>query len=429
MKAGFGSRRKGRRVGQEDLENDDDIHQGTDDPVSGGSESETTPTVKRPTLTSHGSSRPKKKSSLRLSFGPGQAAGTESHEDSSDLFLPKKSSLSRQAIEKNAARTTLVRPSSTDSLPIRAGAADRPSYSKEYLDELKSSTPSTPKDLRSASGDDEVTKEDPLGVVAKFGMSADILKPSSIPTDAEIREKKGRRARLAHDHEYIGLDDDEESRELALLPKKKWEETRLVREDEDLGEGFDEFVEDGKITLGKKAEKEQEWRRRAEMQDLINEAEGPSDDESDASDAERRAAYEAAQTRAGTYGSQADDLGMHEPRPTTPPKMAPLPDLAACVARLEAALSTAEFKKTQRVKHLEELAQEKAEIMAREVEIQRLLKEAGENYERLRLEAGLGGGLGSVTVSADLNGASDRLTVNRGLESLGNTPGPSVDGD
>ena len=67
-----------------------------------------------------------------------------------------------------------------------------------------------------------------------------------------------------------------------------------------------------------------------------------------------------------------------------------------------------------------ELGSEKAEIAEREAWIQGQLKEAGERYERLRIEAGLGGGTGTPV---DGMGGGP-LVLQRGLESLGNTPLP-----
>ncbi len=94
--------------------------------------------------------------------------------------------------------------------------------------------------------------------------------------------------------------------------KKKKQESRLIAEDEDLGEGYDEYVLDGKLALGKKAEKDAARRHRQEMVDLMQAAEDGSDAESDDSESERRDAYEAAQRRAGMDGltKNEDDNGM-----------------------------------------------------------------------------------------------------------------------
>lgn len=333
------------------------------------------------------------------------------------VFTPKKSNLSRQAVEKNALRKSLAPSLSSEHLPFRQ-TEERPSYSKNYLDELKTSTPSTPKDLKSLS-DVEDGQSKALDLAAKFGSDPELQQDSAIPTDAEIREKKERRARLAKEEEYINLSDDDESNEISLLPQKQKPETRLVRDDEDIAEGFDEFVDDGRVALGKKAEREQKRRQEAQMRELINEAEGSSDEDADDSEAERKAAYEAAQTRAGMDGLRKEDPYARPRRPKTPPKITPLPTLTACLERLQASLASMQYTKMQKIKRMEELQREKADIAVREEEIQRLLKEAGENYEKLRAEAGLAEGEHRNGQSMIGDGTS---TPGRGLESLGNTP-------
>ncbi|KAI9828653.1 MAG: hypothetical protein M1832_001756 [Thelocarpon impressellum] len=423
MKSAFGSRRKARKVGQDDsLE----AENGTE---SGGEQNGASSVVKKPQL------KPKKKSGLRLSFGPGAAESEGASDGSIEVFTPKKSNLSRQAIEKNAIRKSLGRSLPAERLPIRAGDLDdRPSYSRDYLNELKSSTPSTPNDLSALSIDESDADEDALDVLGKFGERSSDLGGAAIPSQSEIQEKKERRARLAKEGEYIGLDggdkgssedeEEDENGEIALRPRKKWTETRLVREDEDLGEGFDEFVEDGRITLGKKAEKEQSRRRRMEMKEMIQEAEGSSGEESDDSEAERRAAYDVAQTRAGTYNANQTSSSAQRPsRPKTPPpKITPLPSLTTALERLQTALTGLEATKAQKVRRMEELARERAEIAAREVEIQKLLTEAGQNYERLAAEAGGLGGVHDLSAVDVLSGSAGPLLFNRGLESFGNTP-------
>ncbi len=345
---------------------------------------------------------------------------TEDADDSSEIFTPKKSNLSRRAIEKNALRKSLASSVSSEHLPIRANSTDdRPSYSRDYLEELRVSTPSTPKDLTPFSADEDYIGTE-LDIVSKFGTDIVRRENGLIPTDAEVKEKKERRARLAKEQAFISLDDGDGSNEISLVPRRKKAETRLVREDEDLGEGFDDFVEDGRISLGKKAEREQKRRHRAEMQEMINEAEGSSDEDSDDSEAERKGAYEAAQTRAGMDGLQKDHQQQLPTRPRTPPRITPLPSLSSCLERLQSALNTVEHNKAQNIKKMEDVQHQKAQIAAREVEIQQLLKDAGETYERLRAEAGLGGGFnGPLVVDGKL---ADHVILNRGLESFGDSP-------
>jgi hypothetical protein len=378
--------------------------------------------VKRPTF-----AKAKKRSSMRVSFGPGDTTGTDG-DDSSDtaVVTPKKSKLSRIAIENNAerARSPLV-----SELSRPQAEVDRPSYSKDYIAELRKSTPSTPKDLKSTS--DEEVESHALDIASKFGtvITYSAEEPSAIPTQAEIQEKKARRARLAQEQEARGdeeeepwaSDDDGEDdfrtskNEISLRPKEslKYAETRLVHEDEDMAEGFDDFVEDGNIALGKKAEREAERKRRVEMADLIKNAERDSDsDESDDSEAERNDAFAAAQARAGTYGSKDKE---RDDGNRTPPRVTPLPDLSQVLERLEVEVRTKEQKRDMMLKKLEEFKQEKTRIAERQQYLQEQLQKTGEAYEKLREEAGM--------AALPINGTDGgRLVMQRGLDSLGATP-------
>lgn len=351
----------------------------------------------------------KQKSKLRLSFGPGETSMAEDGGEASEVITPKRPGLGRRVLEKNTFQKATSASGSKQHLPFRVGLdQDRPTYGDDYIQELRSSTPSTPKYTDSDSADVN-NEQKVVDVAAKFGEIMETSGSMVIPSEAEIREKKARRARLANEQEdYISLDNregDEEEDYMALDSRK--EDTRLVRDDEDFAEGFDEFVEDGKISLGRKAEREQQRKHREQMRELIEEAEGSS--EEDDSDAERNAAYEAAQTRAGMDGMSHD---RHETgRPKTPPKVTPLPNLSNVLGRLRMSLSEMNNSRNLLVDRMEELRKEKADIAVREVEIQTLIKEAGETYEKLRVEAGLtpdDGGLPGDAASAD-----------RGLESLG----------
>lgn len=402
----------------------------------------TEPVVKRPLV-----AKGKKRSSLRLSFGPGEGAA-EGDEDGGAVFTPKKSNLSRIAAEKNAERKGLRVSLTSDQLPSRRDAPkDRPSYSKEALAELRDSQPSTPKDLGTSAGEEDEPAGKDVDIAAKFGPLASLKASSAIPTDAEIREKKERRRRLAKETGYMSLDADDDRemtvydeenaydsddldrpRDVAIRTtiKEKYPESRLVHEDEDIAEGFDDYVEDGRISLGRKAEREAARKRREEMASMIADAEGggSADDGSDDSEEERNAAYEAAQTKAGTYGSK-DARADNPQRPRTPPKIAPLPELGGVLARLRASLKEQEETKAAKVRRLEELAREKADIASQESWIQSQLKVAGEKYERLRIEAGGAGG-----AATPVNGAGSAAASERRIDSMGGTPAAMAsDGD
>ncbi|KAF2750832.1 hypothetical protein M011DRAFT_483750 [Sporormia fimetaria CBS 119925] len=414
-----GSGRVPRKIGADD----ETPSPSTESPQSGAGNEYV---VKRPTFAKN-----RKRSSLRISFGAGDAEGNDGDSGGdSAVITPKKSSLSRIAIEKNAekrARSPLVR-----ELPVplsREDAEDeQPTYSKDYIAELRKSTPSTPKDLVATPEEDEESRA--VDIASKFGPGATLSSlslptDSLIPTDAEIQEKKARRARLAKEQQAMegedeqpwASDDDDAFRtsrnEISLRPKEKYAETRLVRDDEDIAEGFEEYVDDGKIALGKKAAKQAEKQRRAEMENMINHAEhGSGDEEPDDSEEERNAAYEAAQTRAGMGKENLDaDDGAR-----TPPRITPLPDLGQVLEAQQADIRTKEERRAMLVKKLEELREDKVRIAERQQFLQEQLQKTGEEYEKLRLEAGMAAVNGTEATEGG------KFILDRGLDSMGTTP-------
>ncbi|KAJ5157839.1 uncharacterized protein N7482_008939 [Penicillium canariense] len=395
MSSKFANRRKPRKVGGNDSEEED----------SGAAPE---PVVKRPAT-----SKAKPKSKLNLSFGPDEPSMAVDDDQGSEIVIPKRHGLGRKAIERSAFQHDSIHSGASDAISARvSGDQDRPSYSREYLKQLQDSTPSTPK----TSTDEE--KDRTIDVAAKFGEVMTVSTPSAIPSEAEIREKKARRARLALEHgstkedDFISLEDNigsDDDWDLIAKGEKKAEkerDTRMVRDDEDFAEGFEEYVEDGKISLGRKAEREQQRKQREAMRELIDDAEGLSDEED--SDVEEKAAYEATQTKAAIGSGRSDGIE----RPRTPPKMTSLPKLASSLERLRTTLASMETSKTQMISRMEDLRREKEDIALREVEIQVLIKEAGENYERLKKEAG-------IDPATDADTSEGAMEKSRGLESIG----------
>lgn len=451
MKAVFGSKRKARKI---QVDDDDDVENGDstltsnspstsstilgrktlkksslrqslvfDDREQDSNESGAGDVTNKPTIRpSNSTTKKKKPAATRLSFGPGEIISGDAAESLEDdkSFTPKKIAFGRRVIESNALRKSLP----FQGLSNRDDDEERPTYSKDYLDELKSATPNAPKSLRGLHPTAE--DEDVLDISELEGaMIVDTNEKSSpaiIPGEAEIREKKERRARLAHEQDFISLNDDEGSgRQLSFLPQRNKAESRLVREDEDLGEGFDEFVDDGRISLGKKQEREARRRQRKEMADMIHHAEGTSDEEDD-SDAETRAAYEAAQTRAGMDGLHKPGDDADASIMQMPSRITPLPGLSECLERLRTTMMTMEQDMERRHKNMAELEKEKNEILAREVEVQELLKHAGARYAALKAGPNEEIPTEHRTILEAHNGLTDCVFADRGLDSFGNTP-------
>lgn len=340
-------------------------------------------------------------------------------------MTPRKEGLLRSTIQRNAAkqRSSLL----AQTLPARSSSANdpdhRPSYTTETLRQLKDSTPSTPREPSPAEPLRELDLSSKFGSsLARYDLSA---AASAIPSAAEIAEKKSRRARLAKEQqadEYISLDPDDpnldgasededdenvttdERGRLILASRDKYQqaESRLVRDDEDLMEGFDAFTEDGKVALGAKAEAAALRQRKVEMAAQIAEAEAHTGDpfenddgeDSDASERERNAAFEAAQTRHGTYHAGADGNGSsNDPyadlRPRTPAKITPLPTLDGTVDRLRRQLAELQTERSGKVREMAGLQKEKIRLGEEEVRIQQALRDTAEKFRLLRKERGV----------------------------------------
>ncbi|KAI1752234.1 nineteen complex-related protein 2-domain-containing protein [Xylaria castorea] len=453
----------------------------TEDQDDGGA-----PVRIRPSAAKLGVAKSKKRqSSSRLSFGPSEV--TADDDDAmvlgEEAFTPNKANLAASATENSVYKKGTSKNLPLGRLPMRSTEDDddRPRYSKEYLYELQSATPNTPHDLSSlhiTSGEDEMSL-DPSELEGALIVDTDpstslTTGPSTtaVLTEAEIREKKERRARLAKQkgsrdtEDFISLSDDDNNdvrrtgdSYLTLLSRKGGSkaDTRLVAEDEDLGEGFDEFVEDGGLSLGRKAEREARKRHRAEMASLISAAEGAGSDGeaavSDDSEAERQAAFEAAQTRAGMDGlaeereQQRKRLGAREGVVPVPPKITPLPDLSVLVEAFKARMRQKEADLIRMRAHIAGLKAEREGVVKREPEVQKLLNEAGERYRALMMPGAGAAGAGSGPQTngeneTDMNGESSSSNITaartlldqfrdggppgtpgeRGLESLGTTP-------
>ncbi|KXX76795.1 hypothetical protein MMYC01_205467 [Madurella mycetomatis] len=408
------------------------------------------PVVIRPTISRAGSTKHKKRStSSRVSFGlsEGTAVDNDPAAAGGKLSTPKRS-LGQRMLDGNALRKSASLQNLANSLPMRFGGdEERPRYSKEYLEELQSSTPNTPQNLSSLQiHDDDGMELDPSELEgALVVQSTDVATRATNPpattqilTEAEIRERKERRARLAKEAEYISLEDGSEdeggqggARLAVQFPRTtKKKESRLIAEDEDLGEGYDEFVSDGGLALGRKAEREAARRHRQEMADLIKAAEGGSEVESDDSEAERRAAYEAAQRRAGMDGLQrhGQDVDMDAAvGPNAIPRMKPLPKLNEVLQRMREIVQGLEGEVIKKQAKIDDLKKEKEEILAREKEVQEILNQAGAKYQAV--VNSVGGAVGDVSKLASQSplrplppGIASDLPPERGLESFGTTP-------
>ncbi|TWU76378.1 hypothetical protein ED733_006477 [Metarhizium rileyi] len=367
------------------------------------------PVVVRPSRP--GAAKQKKGPRSKLSFG-----GDSGNGHSEELATQKKVPLGQRALENSAVKRGI----SVRTMPTRSTQEeeeDRPRYSKEYLDELQSSTPSTPQDISTLHISDADEMElDPSeldgALVVEYSGTTSPKQSTQILSEVEIRERKERRARLAQEQGFLSVEADDTD----VFGRKKKYEGRLLAEDEDLGEGFDDYVEDGGLSLGKRAEKERRKKQRRQMAELITAAEGNSSDDSSDSDAERRMAYEASQSKAGLDGLEKPAKNSSEDFLQIPAKITPLPSLSECLTRLQATLRGVASDLKAKNAHLDQLRKEKEEILKRETEVQALLDETGKKYQEAMAQVRLDPNAASVA------GPNMDLVGQRGLDSLGTTP-------
>ncbi|KAJ6781567.1 hypothetical protein PWT90_01562 [Aphanocladium album] len=356
-----------------------------------------------------GAPKQKKKTTSRLSFGLG--ANEEENDKQSLEASTKKSTLGQRVVENNAVKRGMA----MRGLPTRSFEDDdeRPRYSKEYLDELQSSTPTTPMDSASLPTDPDEMELDASEL--EGAMVVDSPPPATstaniqVLTDAEIQERKERRARLAQEQDFLSVEDDGDDDGRT----KKKENTRLATDEDQMGEGFDDFVEDGGVSLGKRAAKQRRKQDREKMAELINAAEGHSSDSSSDSEAERRIAYEASQTRSGMDGLKRPRRDAAKDLLHIPPKITPLPSLAECITRLQSTLSGMDAQIQLKSAAVEQMRSEKQGIATREKEVQALLDETGKKYQEA---------MGKATNLSNESSTHGILNVDRGPESLGSTP-------
>ena len=368
-------------------------------------------------------------------------------DDTSAVFVPKKSNLSRQAIEKISQKRAQITLSS-NHLPSRHEPS-QPSYSADILSELKASTPSLPQDLLSKSDFPTPDNEHhELDLASKFGTDLALHQTSAIPTDAEIKEKKDRRARLAKEQEFISLDSDDQgdkhaddsdstsssNHDASILPytgpkRQKEGPSRLAQDGDELGEGFDAFTApDADLALSKKARHQQRQQRKEAMKAQILDAQASDSASSNDSDIERRNAYEATQTRKGMDGlKKVGEEEIKPTRPRTPPRIRPLPTMHGVLERLREKKAAREVEAKVAKKKLEAVRKELADIETRKVEVQKLMSEAGERYEKLRAEVEAEGEGTGRMVKAEQGGLGagmgftmgNNTTQGPGLESMG----------
>ncbi|KAK7035518.1 hypothetical protein VNI00_011811 [Paramarasmius palmivorus] len=310
----------------------------------------------------------------RLSFG----GEDEEVEEGGDAFQLKKSKLSRKlALGQSSANV----PTNLDQATI---SPSRPTYDQAYLNELKASTTSTraPVPLSDPyDADMSMMSLDADNVQGNEVTASENLPESSetiIPSESSVKQAKERRERLraakaSGNEDFISLSVTKAPEYQGPHP-----ESRLVREEDELGEADDEYAEytsaQERIALSKKSRKLEASKRREAMKEMIADA-----DEED----EETTEWEQAQLRRGGHLPSRSPAPASKPskRPYKPapiPLSTPIPTLSASLARLTQQMAQLTTSHAGNTAALNTLAQEREQVDEREREMRELVGKAEE---------------------------------------------------
>ncbi|KAF8964319.1 nineteen complex-related protein 2-domain-containing protein [Flammula alnicola] len=308
----------------------------------------------------------KAKPKSRLSFG-----GDEEEEGDGEVFKVKKSNLSQKmALGTHPA----IIPRNLDQATISSN--ESPKYDAAYIEQLKASTPTVRPPPPSDVGSYDADMSMDFGDVSMQSIDMDIEETTSfISSESSIQVAKEKRERIrkfqvAGEDDFISLSVARRD-EVQQGPHP---ESRLMREEDELGEGDDEFAEytsaQERIALGKKSRKIEATQRRDAMKELIADAE-----EED----EETIEWEQEQLRRG---------GHRTPEPSSPttvkqvykaapiPPATPVPTLGPAISRLSEQLAQLTASHARNSATLTSLAQERSEVDDREKEMREMVEKA-----------------------------------------------------
>ncbi|KAH7927764.1 hypothetical protein BV22DRAFT_1006330 [Leucogyrophana mollusca] len=300
----------------------------------------------------------------RLSFGGDDEGGGDG-----EVFQVKKSNLSRKLAlgthPANALPTTL------DQASISSRSNGAPVYDQAYLSELKANTPSARRPPGNDLYDGDISMD--LGDVTAETNDVSVENESMIPSESSISAAKQRRERMrtsGPDEDFISLSVSRRGD----LPQGPHPESRLMREEDELGEGEDEYAEftsaQERIALGKKSRKLEAAKRKDAMQEMIADAEEQDDETIE---------WEMEQLRRGGHAvaSSLDKAPAKEVYKATPiPMSTTIPTLGPAIDRLTQTLTSLTTSHAKNTSAGASLAEERDQLDAREAQLRGLIDKA-----------------------------------------------------
>ncbi|KAH9179210.1 GCFC-domain-containing protein [Lactarius sanguifluus] len=308
------------------------------------------------------------KTKTSLSFG------AEEEEAIEQGFKIKKSNLSQRLTLRQLPTSSGTLPSNVDQASLSHPITSRPVYDEAHLNELKASTPSFRPSI--STGGDHDFDTPILSTPGDLGIEslADPEAGVAIPSQSFVLAAKEKRERLrtsspasSHTDDYISLSLTKRNDEY-LGPHP---ESRLMREDDDLGLGDDDFAEytsaKTRIALGKKAKKAEANKVREEMQDLIADAEDVDEETQE---------WEQAQIKRS--GLRPDDnfstpvaTSVYKATPIPPPTE--VPGLESSVTRISQTLVSMTASHAQNTASVSAVSVEYDQLDGRETELREII--------------------------------------------------------
>ncbi|KAI0754740.1 GCFC-domain-containing protein [Daedaleopsis nitida] len=299
------------------------------------------------------------KAKSTLSFG-----GEE--DDDGEVFQLKKSSLSKKL------KLGMASPGLAPEAAMKQQSTG-PVYDAAYLSELKASTPMARPSLPAGNSYDvdismDVNSPSQLSALNHI---ADEAIEAAIPSESSILAAKQKRERLRATkpgEDYISL---------SLTKRDDYSqgphpESRLVREEDELGDADDEFAEytsaQDRVALGKKSRKREAQKKRAEMNEMIIDAEEEDEETKE---------WEQEQLRRGGLRQQSAEPApkpVYKPAPI--PAVTPIPTMGAAIARLTQSMSELTTSHAQHSTALSKLGEEQRLLEEREKEMRELIAKA-----------------------------------------------------
>ncbi|CDO69908.1 hypothetical protein BN946_scf184884.g67 [Trametes cinnabarina] len=302
--------------------------------------------------------------------------GGDEEEGEGEVFKLKKSSLSR----KVALRNDLPGISPAPFEPLITPTSTGPKYDAAYLNELKANTPSARRPMpaeETVSYDADVSMDvdSATQVSALSGLSGEPDADTDIPSASSILAAKQKRERLratkaSGQEDYISLSltrrDD--------YSRGPHPDSRLVREEDELGDADDEFAEytaaQERIALGKKSRKLEALKRREEMTEMIVDAEEE--------DEETREWEQAQLRRGGLRSETAEPAPKPVYKPAPIPSVTPIPTMGAAMARLTQSMSELTVSHAEHSAAMSKLGEEQRLLEQREKEMREMIAKAEE---------------------------------------------------